>query len=634
MRAGVALLFCAGIVSCGGKSGESPPEVPTGQAAPTQSPAPQSEAPPVLSPAPAPKEVFGHARIRSPSELRTRGAKWTLMPLPWEEILASEAPFLADVIELNAPIDVTLSLDPEAMSSPEPLMAIAFGLKDYDQTLHSLRSSGQQLERVSRSVHFFEFKGNKCLVARANGQAPARVVCSDQRRSLDFLSPYMSRTLPDKRFGDQDLFLRVDAEPWRERFGKRANMLKLGVPVVLRELSMGNDRFDAALADAAHAIVEELLIWAEEIDRIELTGTLQEASQHAELDFMLRFKGDSSFTAKQLLTRAPEAAPAPPTFWQLPKGVSSASYAAAARELSSLKPIAATVSELLHGAIEAQGLPSGKLDAWVEALEQTWMVSGPTAHGVINVPEPPSQAGVELKEGEKLSRIVRQAVANHVMVIDGDAGSTARLIDETVKVFNDRQLRTVVEKEGMEEVKHLPRVQKRVAGRGLPKGSLVYSIAFTPQSIQKLTKKDKIDGLKTLRGFIAVVPDGDRTWVGVSTDEQFLIEQVKLSMQPPSEQSLQAREGLSSLRTVAAHSASFGTVEGTLKSIADAAELEGQFDVERILLSMPNRGQSLLFFRSKALADGPALRIEASVPRAALEDIATGIVAIAAESGK
>ncbi len=629
-----AAVFGTSLTACGGSADQSPPTVPTGPAQQPSKPLEKADAPEVLPEAPAPEDLFVRGRFKNPKELLDRSVDWLHLPIPWQELLSKKAPYLVENLELGAPMDLAITLDPESLGRPEPLMAFSVGLNNFDQTLHSLRSAGRNVERVSRNVHFFSMEGSKCVVARANGLAPARLICSDERKSLDVLAPFMARTMPTKSFGEQDVFLQLEAEPLRRRFGKKAHMAKMGIPMLLREFALDNAKFDAALSDAAHGVVDEFLLLIDEVDRLEATLWVRDERNMAELELGLYLKEGRSFTAKSLKAAAGDAGPAPESFWRLPKDIDGGSYASAVGDISRFQPIVETISGLLSGGMEHLGLPQGTLSAWVSAHRDAWSTKGPTVYGYGRLPEGKDQKKPkEMKKGELAERVIRHSIGYHLMGFDADEGRIAKLLDQTVKVFNDGKLRAFVSKQGAEELKHLPTFRSSNAGHGLPKGSKSYAITFTPATVKKLTGEQDLKGLGTIKGYILVVPDGQRTWVGVSTDEQVLASKLKLALQAPSKDSLQGREGLESFKTVKAGGAAFLTIAGSLASMKDAAAAEGDINMDQVLLAMPNKGRSPIIYRSIPTADGPAQKLRLEAPKAAIEDLAAALVSAAAQSG-
>ncbi|MEN9578564.1 MAG: hypothetical protein RJA70_1573, partial [Pseudomonadota bacterium] len=321
----LCFLLLGGPAACGGAARETPPSVPA-QPAPEGATAGPLEAT-ELTPVAAPAELILQGRFRDPALLLNRGIDWVHVPFSWEEMLTSQLPGLAPNLDLAAPADITVSLDPESFGAPKVLYAVAVGLKGFDEALHALRSAGRQVERVSSGVHFVQLDPEvSCVVSRSVGKTPARLVCSDSRKSLDLLGPYMSRTLPAQDLGPADVRLTLSVEPIRKRYGKKAHLLKVGIPVFLREVSLNNHRFDSALSDAAHGVVDELLKLSEELDQLELSARIDEEREVLDAEFSVRLRGNRSFIAGELTHAASAAGPAPALFWQLPADVSGAMY--------------------------------------------------------------------------------------------------------------------------------------------------------------------------------------------------------------------------------------------------------------------------------------------------------------------
>jgi hypothetical protein len=557
-----------------------------------------------------------------PAQVFDRITEWMHVPVPWQEALSQLNPELARLIEMSAAVDLAASIDPDAFSSPKALFAVSLGLKDFEQALHAVRNTGGQLERVSRNVYFVQLGENgNCMISRANGAAKARLVCADDRKSLDVLAPFMARTMPTQDLGQRDLHIELIAEPVRRRFGKKAHMLKVGVPVFLREFSIGNARFDGALADAAHAVVDETLLLIEELDRIDIDANMNPQRQALELDFSLRLRGHRSFTGKRLVAAAKGVAPAPEMFWKLPADVGAASYAAATTDTAAFEPILINLTDMLAGGAEHLGLPSETLKAWIQSYQQLWRVQGP---GVAAFGGVPFTTKTQSK-AEKEAAALKATLGYRIYGVDGDEGRLVTWVDQTIKLWNDAKLRDALSKQGRKELKSLPMAKRGPVPAGMPKGTVAYSLAFTPQAFRTLFKDNRFDGIPPLTFHALVAQDGARTWIGVSMDDKALVKRM-LAILKPTGATLEARSGLEPLRQPASSAGFF-----TLRTMLDAARsgmddaAKADFDIEKAVLDMPNKGDSPIFASTTASQEGPTFRMTAHIPKAALED-ATSVV--------
>lgn len=617
---------------CASKVQDVPPTVPTGAASESSPAAPAvTELPPVAVPA----ELFARGRFRDPQFAFDRFTEWLHIPVPWREALESNVPALAPVFQSDAPVDVAVTLDPDAFGAPKVLFAVSFGLKDFEQTLSGLREHGYALERISRYSQFVEVEEEaQCLVTRSNGPSAARLVCSDQRKSLDVLGPYMAQTLANEQLGAQDLFVELKTDSLRKKFGKKAHLLKVGIPVFLRELSLNNARFDSALSDAAHGVVDELLLLVDELSGLRVEATLNPKTEAFELEIRYTLQGERSFVARSLKAAAADAKPAPELFWRLIHGADSAGYSSAISEPQRFDAIAANLTELMYGALEHFDLPQASLKGWVSSFRDALASYGPAVYARGRLPEP--AAVKSPTSGQKVDQILRDAIGFHLIAIDSDAGRFSSLIEHSVQVWNDPALRKFATSQGVAKLKHLPKIAKKPAPKSAPAGTQAFEMTLDGPTLAELTGgSEMFKGGGVGRVHLLTSQQGERTWVALSTDAEFLAAKLKAAQVstplPPAER----RAGLDVLAGKPSTSAGFVTLDGLLAQVMRSVAMSGdsKLDAAQVQLAMPHRGKVPIVVRSVADAVGPEARFVLQVPRAALEDAAAGAVSAAAQLG-
>jgi hypothetical protein len=620
---GVGLVCCFGfVVAC---SPAAPPKASNVTTAPVDSPRPVTEDDGPLSEVPAPPGVFVVGRVKSPEQSIETLGEWIHFPLPWREGLERELPALAKELDATAPVDLAITLDPASANVPEPLFAVSIGVSDLSSAVDALRASGRQVEKLGTGMHFVKLAPDlRCVISRANGKAKGRLICGEERKALDVLAPYMARTLPNEALSDDDLFLEFRAAPLRQRFGKKAHMLKVGVPIFLREVTLGNPRFDSAMADASHAVADELIALIDELSAVRVRGNLDKDIDAATTEFEIVLDGNSSWTSRTLTEQAAAAKPAPELFWTLPKDVSSAYYYAATETGPRYEPIISTLSELLRGAAEHFGAKTPAVDALVDAYQQAALspavlvyASGPT----------------ELDAQDPLSNLV----GFHLIGVEGDDGHYQALVEQAIKVLNDPKLRKLAEQQLDEKVRHLPQV-KKVTSRTAPKGAKGFELRLSSKDLEKLvpngaTELKETLGKEPLVVQLWMVQQNKRTWfaLGGQTTSQKLAQVLAGS----GDQSLATRAGLEPLRTEPASSAGFLTLAAYASSVEALGKADPNVKISArdVLLAMPAHGQTPILYGSRAMAVGPSLKFHARMPKAALQDLTAAVVSIAAQGG-
>jgi hypothetical protein len=626
----MGVLLAWGLSSCSSSQAPRANDVTTKEVASPSSAAEGSEP---LTAVPAPADLFLVGRLQSPEQGIERLGEWIHFPIPWREGLEREAPALASIIDANAPVDFAVTLDPATASvAPEPLFAISIGVKDVEGTVDALRASGRQVEKLGTGMHFVKVDEDvRCVVSRANGVAVGRIVCSEARNALDALAPYMTRTLPTEALAKEDLSMVFRAEPLRRRYGKKAHMIKVGVPLFLREVTLGNARFDSAMADSAHAVADEVIALIDELSEVRMTATLDSATNTAVSRFEVELAGTKSFTAGTVAEQAATARPAPELFWALPSNVTSASYASSYSDGARYRPIVSTLVELALGGAEHFSIKTPAVEEWLEAykgllgLQMTTVFGSGAPEGALPAAAP--KAGSKPSHSAALSKML----GFQLFGVEGDGGKLQQFVDLTVKVLNDPKLRKVAEQKLDEKVKHLPLV-KKLPAPGMPKGSAVYDFKLTPKDMKKLDPTEELT--ETIDVQLWVVPSGNRTWFALTAGDaaKNVLKQV-LAADPAT--SLAGRPGLEALRTTPATTAGFFTLSEYMKSLDAIAEAEPDSKVKSndVLLAMPSHGTTPIVFSSRSKAEGPTWVVELSAPKAALEDATAAFVSLAAQGG-
>lgn len=584
--------------------------------------------------APAPADLFVVGRFNQPGELVRQVSEWANVPISLSGLVQSEWPGLHKTLRLDAPIDVAAALDPDALSAPEPLFAVSLPLSDYQAALEQLRQSGKQLERVSKDMQFVALgAGQRCVVARSTGPTPARLVCSEARKHLDVLAAYMATTLPTEDLGPDPLRIELRAAPLRARFGKKARWLKVGVPVLLREVSLGNKRFDRAIADAAHAVADEALALIEDADKIVLRA--ETASDALKLHFGFVLAGQTSWAGHALAARAADVAPASDLFWRLPADAQSAQHMVASSSPDGFKPIVDSAVDIAAGAVEHFGFASPPVERLLDEARATVLSRGPvtTARG-------PGAGASSAAPPDWLSGWQGYTISGA-----RDGGRLPALIESAAAAFNHPSWRKpLAERLEIPGVTKFPKVRVRpAAGRlGLPDGAKIYDLELTSAFLQGLVDA-RTSAKSPAKGAappsppvgpvhlhaVTLVVNG-ASWVAMGSDEKLLAAKLVQVLSGPETATLASRGDLGALRSESVSAGGFTTavaLVGGLARFAKPGTIDKQTDWT---LMMPHRGTTAILAGVAPQASGPSLWFNVTVPRAAMEDLAAASVALAA----
>lgn len=620
MRARVSSISRAGWLALLALGACSKPEPANSAATPV---AEASEAPseelPELTPVSAPDNLVALATLRSPGRTLDTVLGWTGLGVNVQTLLQAGplAPLLP-VLDLNAPIDAVATLDPQSKTRPHFFYAASIGLTSRQAALEAFAGLELPVELVEPGVHAVRPSPKAiCFVAPALGPAKARLVCGQDRTSVELLTPYLTRGTPSASTGDAELHaeLRADA-PWR-MYGEKAQLLQLAVPMLLGEASIGNPEFDGALRDGANALVAEVITTLGETSRLTLDARLRvdaSAPEHDELEtgFALELHGTNSWLGRAFTDSESRASVAPETFWRLPADATQAVYYASGNpEL--FARAGEVLTRLFESGLGHLGASRGVQHAWPEAFRGVIELKGPVVSARGNVPK--EQLPAKLDAREELRSALGYAIGG---VEDPDRRALA-LLTQTLELYEDGPLRkNLGQKYGFDLAK-LPKLQSKKGPAKLSE-SRSYELSLPAAVFAEVVGNDSIDttGLAPIPFVILTCREGQVSWFSISSyatlAEQKLSALVASSSNAGS--TLASRTGLERLRNDRGNAAGFWTLAG----LASSSSLRsGEFGA---ILTPLAQNQIPIVGRALGHASGPSGTLEVHVPSQLFRDIA------------
>ncbi|MEZ4234352.1 MAG: hypothetical protein R3B89_34580, partial [Polyangiaceae bacterium] len=472
---GKSVLFASIVcVACGG--GATPPPAGPGgadssQTTPIADGAIEGAAAPPLQPVSAPERVFLVGRLKNPAKVADTVESWGTLPMPWRDGLRRGLPGADKVIDLNAPIDVVVSMDDGgAMQEPEFRAVFSVGLTSLDDALRFAKEQGERAERVAPGVYRVD---SDCVVARSLGQAPARLVCGDGRKSIGALLDFATRGLPTQDLGAEDISVEVRAEPFRKRYAKDLPKLRrLAMPFIREELQSGFQPFDRAVSDAATALLDEGLALVDDLDALRLKGSLESAPSQARFKVELAFRGKKSWLAQRIDDSGRRAKPAPAMFWDLPRDASTATFGIGG-DAAAFAPIQKSLSELLDTYLASQKVAAGARKNLVGLVDKLWVNEAGSVYASGSI-----EPDLKVKPGtaDFKREVMRSQLAWHLVGLQEDSKHTIAYLDHLVKVSADRGLRAMLKKEVGSDIDKIGAIKRRGPRGRLPRGSVAYEV--------------------------------------------------------------------------------------------------------------------------------------------------------------
>jgi hypothetical protein len=228
--------------------------------------------------------------------------------------------------------------------------------------------------------------------------------------------------------------------------------------------------------------------------------------------------------------------------------------------------------------------------------------------------------------------------------IDNDGGRSKRLIDAAVNAFNDAAWRKEAAKRSETPgLTKLPAIVRKAAPAdlGLPKGSQLYEFNISDTLVTEIVDKGERPAGKAnaISFYMLVVTDETRTWFGYGVDKSAMATGLKQVLNSTPTGNLAQRPGLEAWRKEAAISGGFWTVAELFESIARYANMakassegEAPLSSDTLALAMPSKGKVPVRYSLK-IEPGPMVWMSFIAPSAAVEDFASGTVAVVAQMG-
>ncbi|MCC6902715.1 MAG: hypothetical protein IT377_27330 [Polyangiaceae bacterium] len=637
LRTSLLLVSAFALVACGPQAPAKRPGTTPGSKEPggvASGPAPD------LSTVPAPASLVGVGRLGNPANVVDTLASWSKYPIDVRALIKKTEPEMANLLVFDAPIEVAVSLDDKGLGNfPQPFAVVSVGVSSVDGIVNFAKRQGQSARMLRPSVYLIAKGegGPVCAVAPSVGKSPARLVCGDRQEDIDALLPYATRGLPSEALGKSELYIEIQAEPLRRRYAKELRQLRtMAMPFVMSELSMDSPRFDRALADAAHGLADEVLAVAEDVDKIRVEGGIDRSGGLINGTVSMKFKGQSSWTVQTMVDAAKRSKGVPEKFWKLPKDAEMATFGVGANA-KRYEAIRKTMADLLDGALEKEKVPRKVRDQISELMLETWTTEGDVvyAHGEVAGAAASATATSAAQTRER----IRSYLGWYVIGVDEKPAKYKGYLDKLVKLYNDAQLRQVVDKRLKVKPADLPKLSSRPSRvPGMPPGTTVYELnlpsAFFAKMDEGMPGAKKAAAVPALAIVMALVPDGDSTWVGLSADEKAL--NAKLLDMRKGGSSLAAREGIAPLKASRGVSGGYFTVGNLVKSLVSGMQDAGLGDLTKALSMMPHHGETPMLMWTTVTSDGgPGMVWTIQVPKAVVEDIGAVAPSLAAAgSGK
>lgn len=670
------LLFLA----CGPTPTPQPPPAP----APSVSAPLPVAAPTVdLSPVDQPAGVAGVVRLKSAKATLGTIEKVLKLPVPLETLLEKELrdPDVLKILKLDAAVDGVVQLDPAAKDmSPDVLAVFSIPLKDFQEARRLAESRGKVTERRG-GMFSFQPKGMRgggsCLVAQSTGDAPARLLCGQHDRDLDALVPWMTRGLPAVSLGASDLHAEIRLAPVKDKFrGIFENKSMIGSMV-----TMAIARFapvqDPVLSEAIGDTATEGVTFVSDLELVTLDGVIDPAGNGATLTAKAKYAKLDSWFSKSMNQRNDKMAPAPAIFWSAPKSADTVTYALGG-DPKLIEPLKKRLADLLSSLTKAKlgdadrkavedlikSLPvadaatasvAGHIDAAPAAAAGKAVApvapgagkAAPPPKGGALPPPRPFRGGFDDKTPQEKADA---AVGWRLTGVESDSKPWAKWFSDLAALYNRAGIQKALKEIDPNATKMVK--VKKGGSAGYPAGTSVVEITFDagqmfaprfpPPPPTELSGPVGIKGKGkgkvakapppftppkaksiplTLR--IAVVPDGARTWIGISANPDALKAPLKAALTgAPKEGQIASRTDLDVFKSTPLIAGGFVAPRGLLDAALQRAP--NPEAVAAVIRGLPNKGETpLLMLLSGTPGPAPTSTFEFRMQKGTIDDMAS-----------
>jgi hypothetical protein len=582
---------------------------------------------------------LAHARWKNPgANIQTLGRLMRLPPAAAnamaktivegavEELLGerADAKAFAELIALDAPMDVVVVFDiSRGGPVPEPLKALSVGLTSIGRARDASRGRPHKLAdgvwRVGPPAQPWE---NVCAIAASSGKTPARLVCSESERELMRVVSYTARNVPMIADPPSDLHMQVNFRPLLDKFGRKWANEARALPVFAKEFEQGVPRFDNALRDAATALANEAGGLINDADKIVVDATINE-SEGMMVNGNVAFAGKKSWIVQTLLDGADLAGPAPDLFWYAPASSENVTYARFG-DPKRYEEVLSTTRLLVEGFLEREKVASGAdRKAIAKLLRLPFKKGAATVFASGHFPPSGTQRTMT-------QEFLDAAFGWQLLGVEDGPAELKAWLEDFVSAYNRAGFQTYLKKESGPNAK-LPVVKKGKAPEGMAGATTVeirvpdFDDAMGPPPAPgKAAPRPK-----EVVFHVLLLPDGQRTWVGLASDRDALGKLMKgLKGQKPGPEAIAGRGDLAMFKSGKHSSGGFTTLDGMMKAMLwlfvtrspgggnDLAQFRAVFE------RMPHKGATpITIFNDVNAGARPQVTFNARWPRESLADV-------------
>jgi hypothetical protein len=575
------------------------------------------------------------ATVRLPNlgqSVKTLGS-YVPFPLPVQDGLQQLVGDFAKVINLAAPLDVVLALEPESGVRSTPQWALAFQVTSAEETRKVAKAQGLLGEnrggQTQLRLPFGKGDGLQCeLTGKSSG---GRMTCAATERDRDTLAPQLANLNVPGAQG-KDLYAEVSFSSLLSVYSAQwQQLLDAGTLMLPQRLSIGDPQFDRAATDAIKSLLGEVALTSKDLSLLTVDMTLR--PDQVQLGVGYKMNGTQSAWARadaEAAARKPSGPP--PAFFALPKDVVAASYYVTDPKWS--YQVVRTLLPLLDAFLAHDGLPDAERQAVRSLFEQV-----PKWDGLMTTVLGELATGKPAVAGDAMSMLL----GNHYYLSSseragGSSDESAAFLRALIQTWNRPGLAAYVRKKwktaGIKTA--LPILRAESVAKPLGPQAIG---AFLSMDVSSLTSQFDKSGKGLKRGplnlYVITANVGGRSWSAVGSDKNLLIAKLQQQASRPVAETLAQRSGIAQVQEPGWQSAGFTTLAGwigMLDAILRATErsplaktgTQPERSGASLLSIIPHHGEIPLTYGSRGGSIGPlglTKVMTATIPRLVIEDL-------------
>jgi hypothetical protein len=630
---------------------------------------PKAPAAPDLSPVEEPRGLLVVARWKSPLTAVDEALRLLGVPVSLETLLSTtEARDVATLVAPDASADLVISLDPTSTDDePRVLLALSLPLASFDEARKVAEKEGALLAIHPGVLRLAGKHGDKaaCDLAMATGDAPARLVCGGGERDLEALRGWLVRGLPRTPPATHELTASVRFKPLKDRYLPLLRTRSAALGEEARAALARQGVREPDLLAAPEIALDEGMKLLADLDGLELRSAITRGPSQVVAGGSVRFGAQTSWMTRALTDVNDKAGPAPPMFWRVPRDAYSATWGRSSdpRLFDGLRGV-------LHKAV-AEGLARAPLSPADKEVIEAFADGAPrlsgnwvTANGFLpGAKRPAAKAHRTPAEALADARALAVSALGWTLIgVDAPAADYVTWAKQGLDVYTHgvrfvRETLTAAKgtpPKDLELLGFIPRVTTTTSPPGWPKGTVAFDVLLTydsdvaaalldlkthasPRGVAPKKKAPAAKGSLTLR--LAIVPEGERTWIGFAADVDGLKQRMSavLSGAPP-EGTLARREGLEGLREPGQIWGGFFSVGELLQAVVEGVEKEKPehaAGARAALATLPNKGRTpILLVGTGTAGRAPSSTAELRVQQGSLADLAAMVSFLASPVGQ